>query len=611
MKKSILLLLFLLIGGVVYWAWLTSIPTARGVVDDGGTQWRPRGEPVVPLATTHVDAPDTFHTMHVGLNNTDQLWIATAPRQEIAWTSELDMYVPEGPTMDSQGRVYFSPVFPREDVSLVALDGATGRRLWTVPHSGDAKGGGAPLILTVDGPPNTQVIYHATYHRAWALKPDGTVIWEAPTGLLWEDGGVPPHAWGMNYVPTLDALVSVTQDGKIIAMDRSSGRQLLDKPFVLPGEPAGAEATKMPPKWVLDRGDALAAEQFGPMIDGGLFTEMVKIIYGAGSNVSNYYAVEPESGRLYVAATAPDIVDGHLDGVSDSGALYALDWHRDDDDLSLAITASFHFDGGTGSTPTVSNDGQRVYASDENGNVFVLTPELQEIWRLNVGDQLAASIAVAADNSELYAVTRYDIFKIFDRGDRGELAWKASLDAFPGHSNINALTPTITANGLAVSIAASREIGATSLLKKAGFGLLDRETGALRGFVEGPEESVSVTVLDRDGGFTIAHSPVRRLGAAAILGDRIEPILGGLTKYRSSDDRLLAREAVCAAASVERRSRRLPEQSPGRLWDSQQISALISQASRALTRAGLAVGADQSLDEQCEALQFARSATID
>ncbi|MBL6700168.1 MAG: PQQ-binding-like beta-propeller repeat protein [Luminiphilus sp.] len=605
MKKALftLLLLSAIVGG--FWHWLAAKPIARTVADDGGTGWRPHGEPIVSATGLPVNVPDTFQTMHVGLNNTDQLWIATAPRQEVAWTVELDMYVPEGPTMDFEGRVYFSPVFPREDVSLVVLEGATGERLWTLPHRGDARGAGAPLIMKIPGIEGEEHVYHATYHHAWAVKTDGTVVWQAPTGLRYEGSGPPPHAWGMNFVPTLDALVSVTQDGKIVALDRTTGRQLLAEPFALPGKPAGDEAMSMPPQWVLDRGNALAAAQFGSMpgLKGGLFTEMVMIIYGAGSNVSNFYAVEPGSGRLYVAATAPDDADGQVDGISDRGALYALDWRRDGDYLALEIIGRFDFDGGTGSTPTVANDGQRVYVSDENGNVIVLTPDLKEVWRVNVGDQLAASIAVSADNGELYAVTRYDIFKLLDRGDSGEVAWKAELDVFPGHTNVNSLTPTITANGLAVSIAASREFGNTSLLKKAGFGLLDRETGALRGFVEGPEESVSVTVVDRDGGFTIAHSPVRRLGAVAILGDSIELILGGITKYRSSDDLLLAREAACAAAAIQERSGTLPENSLGRRWDSAQVDTLQSQADRALKRVGSNLDPGQLVATLCERLK--------
>ena len=588
-----------------FWSWFASPPMAISRLDAGTTTWRPSGAPLVGGNGLPVNPPITFHTMHVGVNNTDQLWIATAPRQELAWSVEEDMYVPEGPTMDNEGRVYFSPLYPQEDVSLVVLDGANGKRLWTLPHGGDSKGAGAPLILSVPGGGGKQIVYHATYHRAWAVDTSGNILWQQPTGLNYSGDGVPPHAWGMNYVAQLDALVSVTQDGKVTALSRQTGETLLERPFDLPGMPAGEDATNMPMQWVLDRGNALAAARFGETPDGrGLFVEMVRIIYGAGSEVSNFYAVDPQSGRLFIAATAPDEADGQTDGVSRHGSLYALDWGKNGNKLSLNIAARFDFDGGTGSTPTVSNDGQRVYVSDENGNIFALDRDLTEVWRINVGDQLAASVAVSADNAELYAVTRRDIFKLWDRGDHAELAWTATLDVFPFHNNINTLTPTITANGLAVSIGASREIGKTSLLMEAGYGLLDRATGKVRGFVLSPEESVAVTVVDRDGGFTIAHSPVRRLGSVALFGDKLPAIRGGISKFRSSDDQLLAREAACAAAAIAQRRNALQSSATAaRAWDEAQIAALLTQAGRALARSSSKVDSALSATAMCAALQ--------
>lgn len=510
--------------------------------------------------------------------------------------------------MDNQGQIYFSPLYPQEDVSLVALDGETGQRLWTLPHNGDNRGAGAPLILDTPELENPQTIYHATYHWAWAVTPQGKVLWQRPTGLNYP-GDTTPHSWGMNYIPQYDALSVVTGDGKIAILSRSTGEQLLAKPFELPGLSAAASARHMPSKWLMQRGDQVAAQRFGKMpVADGLFTAMVRIIFGAGSEVSNFYAVDPNSGRLFVAATAPDAIDGSKDGVSSHGALYALDLVRQDKLLSLRITARYDFDGGTGSTPTVSNDGQRLYISDENGNVMALDRDLKEIWRINVGEQVAASVAVAADNNELFVVTRKDIFKLWDKGDHAERGWQAQLDAFPDHTNINALTPTITANGIAVSIGASRELGTNSLLMAVGFGLLDRDSGKLRGFVQGIEESVAVTVVAADGGFTIAHSPVRRLGSAAIFGDRIAPIRGGIARYKSANDKRLAREASCAALAIRQRSSS-QRGKPGHTvaaqrWDGDQIEALMKQAAQALANTQHPLINTANPDEWCSQLSM-------
>lgn len=611
MKTFLLVIAVITLAVFVAWREFVQAPVARTVPDDGGTGWRPEGSPTVGAFNKHLAAPITFRTMHVGLNNSDQLWIATAPEQELAWVAEQQLYIPEGPTLDDRGQIYFSPLYPPEDVSLVVLDPATGKRLWSLPHKGDNKGAGAPLILDTPGEASAQTIYHATFHWAWAVTPEGRILWHQPTGLQYTGVDV-PHAWGVNYLPQHDALTVVTGNGEIAVLDRITGAQRLATPFTLPGEAAAETARHMPSDWVLERGDRLAEQHFGKMpVEGGLFTSMVRVIYGAGSEVSNFYAVDPNSGRLYVAATAPDEVDGDLDGVSANGALYALELAEAGDKQSLVIAARYDFDGGTGSTPTVSNDGQRLYLTDENGNVMALDRDLREIWRINVGEQVAASVAVSADNSELYVVTRKDIFKLWDRGNHAEQAWTAELDVFPEHINVNTLTPTITANGIAVAIGASRELGDNSLLLENGFGLLDRDTGKVRGYVQGVEEGIAVTVVAPDGGFTIAHSPVRRLASKALFKDAISPLTGGISRYKPSNYRRLAREASCAAAAVsDRQSAQhgLPGYSAAaQQWDESQIQALMTQAANALAQARVAAPANRSPHSWCKQLQTADS----
>lgn len=89
------------------------------------TQWAPTGARTVgDYAYDVIPHPNAFHTMHAGPNNTDNVWVAVAPKLELDWVAEPTFYVPEGPTYDNQGNLYFSPVFPQEDISLVSLDAA-------------------------------------------------------------------------------------------------------------------------------------------------------------------------------------------------------------------------------------------------------------------------------------------------------------------------------------------------------------------------------------------------------------------------------------------------------------------------------------------------------
>lgn len=587
------LLALLIVAGIALWRWATVVPVARPFPPPPKTAWAPVGARTAGATVSPViPEPDAFRTMHVGVNNTDELWTVAAPMVALAWTAETDMYVAEGPTFDNAGNLYFSPYNPREDVSLVALDRRTGRRRWSVPGGG--AGGGAILVLNDPDAPGEQRIYHATYTTAMALRPDGTVIWQVPTGLTLpeREPGAPDftHAWGMNYHPQADAVLSVTMDGHVVAHDRRTGRPLLAEPFPLPGSPAAV--VRRLPWWITTPGNRATDEVFGRTIDDrGLFTVIADVVFGNGVEVANYYAVDPNSGRIYIAATAPDELDGARDGQSRSGALYLLELTADPTGAhTLRIVGYYPFAGGTGSTPTVSADGERVLVSDENGNVIALDAQLEEQWRINVGAQVAASIAVSSDNAEIYAVTQYDVIKLFDRGDSAEIAWRATLDAFPGFANFNALTPTITANGIAVSVGGGRAIGPHHLMHTAGVALLDRDTGTLRSFAPQREESIAITSLGPDGGYYLASSPVRRAITRGLLGERVPPLLGGIQAYRPVRLDLLVRDAACAGAARARNTATIAAAHPLSARDDRaQLGVLIRQARAALPDA-LAAG---------------------
>ena len=51
------------------------------------------------------------------------------------------------------------------------------------------------------------------------------------------------HIWGMNYQPQADALLLVSMDGWVAALDRRTGKPLLKEPLQLPGAPAPVRQT--------------------------------------------------------------------------------------------------------------------------------------------------------------------------------------------------------------------------------------------------------------------------------------------------------------------------------------------------------------------------------
>ena len=122
------------------------LPKARKFSVPERTKWKPKGRPLVGNYSYEIiPTPITFNTMHVTVANSDQVWTAAAPVFEYAWSVEPDLYVPEGPTLDNEGNLYFSPFSPKENISLISLDAMTGKRRWVIEDP--IEGGGAPLIL--------------------------------------------------------------------------------------------------------------------------------------------------------------------------------------------------------------------------------------------------------------------------------------------------------------------------------------------------------------------------------------------------------------------------------------------------------------------------------
>jgi outer membrane protein assembly factor BamB len=571
----------------LYLQFLLPLPQARSFPEPPKTDWRPGGPRAFPERHAAVPLPDTFHTMHGGLGNTDEVDTAAAPMFAFDWVAEEELYVPEGPTFDREGNLYFSPTHNAAGLTLVSLDAETGARRWAIEWP---FGGGAPLVLDDPEDPGKQVIYHCSYDKAWAVKTDGDVVWEVETGLE-----VPPvaasartstHCWGMNYHPQADAVTALTMDAKVYVLDRRTGRPLLSEPFQLPGAPT-PPARQLPPERLLGFVDSEMESAFGPTRSGaGRLSQMVDVLFGDGFQVSNYYAIDSNTGRLFIAATAPDAEDGKADGFSELGAIYGLDLvRRESGAWELEVGAYQTIQGGTGSTPSVKLDGSRVVVSDSSNHLIVLDAELKELWRLDVGEQIAASVSVSSDNDELYVVTGGPILKVVDHGSYGEIAWRATLDAYPetgGIINFNTTTATITPNGIAIGLAGGYRVGGRELPFKVGAGLLDRDTGELRYFAEGREESIAVSCIGPDGAFYFANSPVRRAITRALLPGRVPSLVGGISRYKPVRHDLVVRDASCAAAAELSNAMELPGSAESSV---PRLRVLVAQAGEALRRA--------------------------
>ena len=109
----------------------------------------------------------------------------------------------------------------------------------------------------------------------------------------------------------------------------------------------------------------------------------VGILLGDGVEVANYFSVDPATSRLWVVATAPDGDDGTVDGVSEFGALYALELDPNGGLYDVIELCRKTFSGGSASTPALRADGSRVYVADAADQLFAIDESCNEVWSLN------------------------------------------------------------------------------------------------------------------------------------------------------------------------------------------------------------------------------------
>ncbi len=537
-----------------------------------GSSWKPSGCRVVSSDDPVLASRATWRNLHGDALNTDEVSIVVAPRFSSGWTTEQATFNVTGPVFDSRGNLYFAPLLPKEDVSLISLEPEGGARRFALPGTGARVGGGTPMVLRNPDDEGEELVYLGLYDRAFAVRTDGEVVWDKSTGLTNPDK---PSVFGLNYHPQSDAIVGIARDGFVYALDRKTGDPVAT--FELPGE-ASPAGSGLPAELVAAVTPLF--EQFVQRVPGVSGADLVDVLLGNGTEVANFFSIDPHTGRIWIAATAPDADDGTTDGVSELGALYALDIVDGGGTRAFTEICRRTFQGGSASTPSLRADGDRVYVGDNFGKLIAIDNQCELLWEVDVGGQIVGSIGVSSDNAELFAATQTSIIKVFDRDTSGEIAWSVQpdvLDPTGMEISFNLNLVSIGANGLGFQAGAGVEL-TRPLPTRVGVGLLDRETGGILHFTEGLDETVAVMSVGPEGGTYLGNSPVRRLFSLA-LGLETPPPVGGITHYEPERLDLLVRDAACAgarrAANAAENESVCPDSTNA---DVEQIRELVAQA---------------------------------
>jgi hypothetical protein len=414
-------------------------------------------------------------------------------------------------------------------------------------------------------------------------------VWDVPTGLppatAADQGPI-----GLAWVPNADAIVGLTRDGFVFLLDRRTGERLLPAPLQLPGERTPPRGSTIPPSLA-----ALVDELLEPLVafppEFGVL-DLIEVLLGGSSEVANNLSVDPRNNRLWIAATARDEEDGETDGVSEFGAIYRFDVVPDGDGWMLNEVCHRTFSGGSASTPTLGQNGTRVYLGDDSGSLIAIdADDCGEAWAVPLDLQIFGSVAVSSDGRELYAASAGGIFQIFDDGEHARRGWTAELDLYDipseltAYGGMNLLLTGIGANGLLIQAGVGLLTATNTLPVRTGIVHVDRLTGAPRWFADDLEESLGAMSTGPDGALYLPHAPLRRAFSLA-LGLTNEPLVGGVSKWAATRHDLLARDAACAgadrAANAAVEQRECPESA---VADMAQIDALRIQMADAAERA--------------------------
>jgi outer membrane protein assembly factor BamB len=534
-----------------------------------------------------------FRRAHADLESSNEVELAYPPVFARTWTAEPQLYQVTTPAFDGAGNLYMMPLLPHEPILMLSLDPSTGARRFVVPREPTDRGGGAVPVVLRDPETGTDVVYVHRYDRMLAVRTDGTTVWSMPTGL-------PPSASsdatpiGLAWVPNADAIVGLTRDGFVVLLDRRTGAQLLAAPLSLPGERTPPTGPAIP-QAVLDGAQALLA----PLVafpDGFSLGDLIEVLLGGNSEVANNLSVDPRTNRLWIAASARDAEDGTVDGVSELGAIYRYDVVPDGDAWRLEEVCHHNFPGGSASTPTLGQNGTRIYLGDAVGALIALEAEdCSEAWTVPLDSQIFGSVAAASDGRGVYAASAAGIFQVFDDGDAGRRGWSAVLDLYdvppslPGYGGMNLLLTGVGANGLLIQAGFGLLTGVQSLPVQTGIVHVDRLTGEPRWFAPGLEESLGAMSTGPDGALYLPQAPLRRAFSLS-LGLSSEPLRGGVSKWASTRGDLLARDAACAAAARSGNAATLREECPdSAAADVTQVDALRAQMESAAA-AALAAG---------------------
>lgn len=437
-----------------------------------------------------------WSTLHQDSGNRRYVDVEIVPADYRIWQALAGATVLTAPTTSPDGsQIYVTTGMTKGHSNLHAFS-IDGQLLWQSDPWQSADEGVDPCaFLSSPIVDEAGDLFVSDCNQLFTFSPDGAVKWKIALPAIqpgdWMAAGTHSVNAFTTAVFTRDGhLLGVTNFGDVVVVDRTTGA-VVNQGYRLPGVlPPYAKTVSMP--------DSVFANHF---MDPDFREWAWQLIFGGSMRSANTPAVS-QSGRVYVVGSSVE---------KGFGSLYALDLSSSDTGVLVEELFVTDIGLGSGSSPALSPEEDRVYVSDEEGWLYSIDAVSGAIvWRVKTS--ATAGAAAVGGDGVIYALQAYAP-ALVAVDPQGTILWESDFSRLAHQQLPVSLflgdpvatgngNPTVTRDAVLVPVVYGYQIPMTNITVPVHsvVAAVDLKTGeAMVDVVSLPGDSSGITAVLRDG----------------------------------------------------------------------------------------------------------------